>query len=319
MTQSFAFSATAILPILFIAVLGFVLQKTAVLNEEFFAFLHKLVFHVALPLLVFLQIYRMDFSAAPKPEFLLFCVVSMTVCYLGGLIVSALAFQDRATAGAMAQGMTRSTFSIVGLPLAEGLFGEAGLTAATVLLPPVLIFNNAFAVIMLSVLSPTKQERGFQKTATKILLGIVKNPLILGMLAALLCKWASIELPTVALETVSSLADTAQPLALLCLGAGFVKESLHGRVRLFVLGSVVKTILLPLIFCTAGILCGFRGIDLGLICILFGGPTTISSYIMAKNMDADAPLTAQIVLLSTVMSAFTLFFAFSLFHMLGLL
>lgn len=325
MTESLQFSATALLPVLLVSLLGYLLKRFSVLTEEFFEFLHKLVFHAALPALIFLQIFRMDFTQMPEASFLLFCTVSMVVCYGGGMLACAVFIRDKKTAGAMAQAMTRSTFSIVGLPLAEGLFGAAGKLGASLLLAPVVIFNNAFAVLMLTVLNPAREKQRFSKTARSILAGIVKNPLIIGMLLALLLRvvfqglsqslGTVVTLPDFLLETLDSFSAIAQPLALLCLGAGFVKEGLRGRGRLAVVASCVKTIFLPLVFCTAAILCGFRGVELGLVCILFGGPTTISSYIMAKNMNSDEVLTGQVVLLSTVMSAFTLFFTFFLLHL----
>ncbi len=319
MTESLGFSASALLPILLLALLGYLLKRLRVLSEEFFAFLHKLVFRAALPTLIFLQLYQMDFSAAPDASYLLFCCISMAVCYLAGMLLSAFLIRDKRKAGAMAQGMTRSTFSIVGLPLAEGLFGEAGLSCASLLLPPVVIFNNAFAVITLSVLNPEKEKGDFKKALHSIFFGILKNPLILGMLVAFLVKGLQIQLPEFIVSTVSDFSGIAQPLALLCLGAGFAKEGLTGRAHLALIASAVKTVLLPLIFCFAAILFGFRGVELGLVCILFGGPTTISSYIMAKNMGSDEVLTGQIVLLSTMMSAFTLFIFFFLLHFAGLL
>lgn len=310
MLDSLWFSASAILPILLLSLIGFSLCKSGAFPMRFFDFLHKLVFRAALPALIFIQLYDTDFSALPEASFLLFCVLAMTVCYILGMVVSALFVKDRKKAGAFAQGMTRSTFSILGLPLAGGLFGEAGLRAAALLLPLVVIWNNAFAVIMLSLFREDREKGGFWKTLLAVLRGIVTNPLIIGMLLALLCKWARLTLPDFLLTTTQGFSAIAQPLALLCLGAGFAKEGLRGRVTLAVVASILKTIVIPVIFCGAAILLGFRGVDLGLVCILFGGPTTISSYIMAKNMHADEVLTGQIVLLSTLMSAVTLFFAF---------
>lgn len=311
MLDSFSFSATAILPILLIALLGYLLRRFNVLSEEFFSHAHKLVFQAALPALIFYQIWGMDFSVFPNLNYWLFCVGAMTLCYSLGLVLSGVFIKDRKKAGAMAQGMTRSTFSIVGLPLAEGLFGTAGLQLATLLLPTVIIFNNVFAVLMLSVYAPEQQKGDLKKNVQNVLLCIVKNPLILAMVLALAAKafslCLSVALPSFILSAVSSFSSIAQPLAILCLGAGFVRKSLRGRIRLALFASITKTVILPLVFCASAILFGFRDVELGLVCIIFGGPTTISSYIMAKNMGSDEVLTGQIVLLSTLMSAFTLF------------
>lgn len=319
MTESILFSAGAILPILLICLLGYLLTKSSSFGEDFFDFLHKLVYRAALPALVFLQIYEMDWQTAPQIDYLLFCVVAMILCYSLGLLICALTIRNRRTAGAMAQGMTRSTFSIVGLPLAEGLFGQVGLTTATLLLPPAVILNNAFAVLMLTVLSERHGQGGARKTARSVLVGILTNPLILGMLLAFFVRALSISLPAFVVSGVRDFSAIAQPLALLCLGAGFAKGRSRTRLGLASLAAVVKTVVLPLIFCSLAILFSFRGVQLGVVCILFGGPTTISSYIMAKNMDSDASLAGQIVLLSTVASVFTLFVAFFLLHATGLL
>ena len=310
MLDSLSFSATAILPILLLSLLGFLLKRFGVLSEAFFDNSHKLVFRAALPALIFDQIYKMDFSVFPETRFLVFCIVAMTVCYSLGFFACALFVRDRKKAGAMAQGMTRSTFSIVGLPLAEGLFGTEGLRLATLLLPSVIIFNNAFAVMMLTAFNPEREKGEWKRNLLPMLMGILKNPLILGMLIALCAKGVRLTLPVFAVSAISDFSVIAQPLALLCLGAGFAREGLQGRIGLAVLASVVKTVVLPLAFCSAAVIFGFRGVELGLVCILFGGPTTISSYIMAKNMGSDEVLTGQIVLLATIMSVFTLFLAF---------
>ena len=67
------------------------------------------------------------------------------------------------------------------------------------------------------------------------------------------------------------------------------------------------------------VLLGFRGGELGAIFILFMAPTAISSYIMAKNMHSDDQLAAQILILTTLTSCFTLTAGIFLLRSLGLL
>ncbi len=319
MTSSLWFSASAILPIMLLAAIGYLFKRFTKADEAFFSFLNQFVFQLALPVLVFLQLYDTDFSELSSDSaFLGFSVACMIVCYLGGMGFSALLVRDRRKTGAFAQGMTRSTFSIVGLPLAEGLFGAEGLRLAALLLPFAVILNNVFAVLMLSVFRPKERKEATKTVLLKMLKNILFNPLIDAMLLAVLFHLCSIRLPDLLYQTASGFSKVAQPLALICLGAGFAKEGLRGRVRLAIFASVLKTVVLPLAFGFLAIACGYRGAYLGVLCILFGGPTTISSYVMAKNMDADEVLTGQIVLLSTLMSAFTLFLLFFGLHELAL-
>lgn len=318
MIDSLWFATSALLPILLLAVLGYFLKFFGLLSEEFYNSLHKFVFKISLPILIFVQIYNIEFSALPDTQYIMFCGLSMFICYGGGLAICAFLIKDRRKAGALAQGMTRSTFSIVGLPLAGGLFGEQGLALASLLLPLVIVFNNVFAVVILGVMAPREKRLNSASIVRKVTLGIITNPLILAMIFSFVLRLLPFRLPSFILNAAEDLGATAQPLALLCLGGGFAKEGLRGRIRLAIVGSMVKTIVLPFLFCAAAFLCGYRGVELGMVCILFGGPTTISSYIMAKNMDSDEVLAGQIVLLSTLMSAFTLFFAFFMMRFLEL-
>ena len=64
--------------------------------------------------------------------------------------------------------------------------------------------------------------------------------------------------------------------------------------------------MLPIIAVTAAVLVGLRGPSLGVVLICFGAPTAVSSYIMAKKMDNDHELAAQILLLSTFVCVFTI-------------
>ena len=51
---------------------------------------------------------------------------------------------------------------------------------------------------------------------------------------------------------------------------------------------------------------GFRDQAMVALVILCGAPSTVSGYVMAKNMGGDHVLAASIVVLSTALSAVTL-------------
>ena len=68
-----------------------------------------------------------------------------------------------------------------------------------------------------------------------------------------------------------------------------------------------RTVIVPAIAVTAAALFGLRGPALGVVLICFGAPTAVTSYIMAKKMDNDHELAAQILLLSTMLCVFTIF------------
>ena len=69
------------------------------------------------------------------------------------------------------------------------------------------------------------------------------------------------------------------------------------------------------------IIIGLGGVSPGLsgsvLMILFGSPCAVSSYTMAAQMDGDAELAAQQVMLTTLLSSVTMFLMIFTFKSLG--
>ena len=64
---------------------------------------------------------------------------------------------------------------------------------------------------------------------------------------------------------------------------------------------------MPLLFLPPAVLLGFRGQALASLLTMYASPAAISGYIMAQNENADAHLAGQNVVITSVVSCFTLF------------
>jgi hypothetical protein len=62
---------------------------------------------------------------------------------------------------------------------------------------------------------------------------------------------------------------------------------------------------------------GFRNEELVAILVMLGSATTVSSYVMARNMGHEGVLSSTTVMLTTLLSAFTLTFWLWLLRSLG--
>jgi hypothetical protein len=65
-------------------------------------------------------------------------------------------------------------------------------------------------------------------------------------------------------------------------------------------------LILPAIFLPVGIALGFNADELVAILVMVGAPSTVTGYIMAKNMNNDYVLSSNIIVLSTLLSSVTL-------------
>ena len=307
MLSNLTYSVNAILPIFLLAVFGALLKKFGKISDAFIETADWLVFRIALPVMLFLEVAGSSLAESLDVRLIMFLVVSVTVTFLTVSVVAALTVRDRSKRGALIQGSCRSNFAILGVPLAVNMFGDAGGEVIAIAIPFVILMFNSYSVVILSVFSADGDRKLNRDTLIGILKNIVTNPLIIGIAIALPFMLFEIELPAAANKTLTYLSNLTTPLALISLGANFRTESLKGRVGYALIGALMKTIILPAAAVTAAVLVGLRGPSLGVVLICFGAPTAVTSYIMAKKMGNDHELAAQILLLSTMVCALTIF------------
>ena len=316
------YSLNCVVPLFAVIGLGVLLRRLGVLNEGFVDAGTKLGFRVALPCLLFTQVAEADLTRAIDPKLCWFTIVS--VALVTGLLclITPRLVKSRAACGALVQGIFRGNFAILGIPLAINMFGTEGAAPTALLLPVTVPLYNILAVLVLSLFAPEDGAAGGSARKVpgfgKVLLGIVTNPLIIGIALAMPLSLLRVELPEMVSRTLDSVASLATPVALLCLGAQFDWKNARQNLRLTIPAALVKQALIPAVMLTAAALFGFRDGELGALFIVFMAPSSVSSYIMAKNMRSDAQLAAQMILWTTLLSMFTMFLGIYILRSLGL-
>ena len=76
--------------------------------------------------------------------------------------------------------------------------------------------------------------------------------------------------------------------------------------RPVILAVLLKLVILASVFLPIAVTLGFRTEKLIAILVMLGSATTVSSYVMARNMGHKGVLTSSVVMLTTLLSAFTL-------------
>ena len=131
----------------------------------------------------------------------------------------------------------------------------------------------------------------------------MKNPIIIGIVLGVPFSVFDIPIPAIPLRTIGYIAQTATPIALIAIGAGFDSQQAITRLKPSLIATVIK---LVIIFLPAAIWMGFDSSEIVAILIMVGAPATVSGYIMAKNMDNDYVLSSNIIVISTLLSSVTL-------------
>ncbi len=307
MLSNLTYSVNAVLPIFILVIIGYLLKRFNFITDGFCEVAEKVVFKIALPIMLFQEVAGSSMDVIGDMSLITFCVITVTASFALTTILSLACIKDVSKRGAFIQGMCRSNFAILGVPIADNMFGEAGTQIIAIVMPFVILMFNSYSVIILSLFSSDAEKKLNKKSVLGILKNIVTNPLIIGVVLGLPFMFFGWEMPVIADKSLTYLKNLCTPLALMSLGANFKPADMKGRVGYAIVSALGKTVLLPGIMVTLAALLGFRGPSLGVVLVLFGAPTAVSSYIMAKKMKNDGELAAQILLLTTMLCIFTIF------------
>ncbi|MDD3346569.1 AEC family transporter [Oscillibacter sp.] len=334
MKETFVYTLHAILPILFIIVLGYFVRRVGPWSESFYKQLNSLCFRLFLPIQLFCNVYGIDDLTNMNWRVIGYLFSSVFFCLLAGLLAAKLFIPDRRQKGVITQVAFRSNQAILGLPLANALGGDAAMAFASMATSVCVPLFNVLAVIVLTVFGGDGEKRTSARTLVR---RVVSNPLILGALSGLLVVLIRQFLPTVDGVSVftirnqlpslyaaaTNLSKVASPVMLFVLGTrlnfGAVSE---------LLPQLTLGVLLRLVICPAAVIgmavalrtpLGLTSLEIPTLVAVASTPVAVSSAVMAQEMGGDDQLANQLVVWTSALSMVSIFCIVYILRVGGLL
>lgn len=320
------FVINAILPIILMILVGYFLKRIKLLEEDVAKKLNTLVFRVFLPIMLFLNVYKIQSFSEIDFVFVWYAVGITVLLFLIGIPIMGLLFKDNRQRSVMLQGIFRANYALVGIPLAESLFGSEGSIMAALLSAFIVPIFNILAVICLTIYSAGDKK----PSIAGVFKGIAKNPLIQGIF----CGFIALGLRAILVElgvefrltdmapiykTLQNLSSIATPLSLLVLGARFELSAIPYLKKHIIIAVINRVVIVPLVGISLALaLNRFTGAQFASFIACFCTPVAVSSVPMSQEMGADADLMGQIVVWTTVFSAFSIFIASYVLRVLGI-
>ena len=300
--ENLIFSLNATIPIFLMMLLGMLFRKLGWMDEVFAAKMNKFVFLVPLPVLLFEQLATVDFSEVWDIKFILFCFVVTAISITISTLISLL-WKDRSVKGEFIQATYRSSAALLGIAFIQNIYGTAGM-APLMIIGSVPLYN-IMAVVVLSVFKPGNNS--FDKALVKkTLKGIATNPIIIGIVAGFVWSALKLPMPSILHKTVSSIGATATPMGLMSMGATFEMKKATSKMKPTLVAVFMKLIGFCAIFLPMAALLGFRNEEMIAILVMLGSATTVSCFVMARNMGHEGTLSSGVIMMTTLLSAFTL-------------
>lgn len=300
------FSLNATLPIFIMMMLGYFLRRTGLVTQEFADAANTFVFKICLPLVLFDDLYQMDIAAAWDGGFVAFCAAatlgSIALCWL-----VSRAFGKQPWRGEFIQASYRSGAAFLGIAFLLSIYGEAG--AAPLMVIGAVPIYNVSAVVILELMRPGKVDRGVSPELIRSTIkGIVTNPIILGIVAGVAWSLLRIPMPQVLGTAVADVGGIATPLGLIALGASFSFRRAFAVGTPSIVASAIKLVGLELVFLPMALAAGYTGQKLVAVMMMLGLPSTVSGYVMARNMGYEGAVNSSVVMLTTLLSSVTITF-----------
>lgn len=293
--------ATTIIPVFIVIFVGLIARRQGFLSTEFTNQANRLVYHLAIPAMVFLAIAKTDLHS--QMNITVICVslgMVLLVFFISWLLTLLLAVKNFSR-GSFIQCSFHGNLGYIGFAIAFYFLGDEGLVKGAIIASFVMIVQNILAILVLQYYNRQGQSLS-RWQAVKTALG---NPVILSAVAGILFSLMNLELPLVIDRALSIIKGMALPLALLIIGATLSFEQFKSRMKLILFSSAAKLIVMPGISLLCFTILNINRVEYLPAIIILAAPSATLTYVMAMEIGGDPELAGAAISFSTLVSAMT--------------
>jgi len=283
-----------ILPIFIIAGFGFALQRWQTIDKHT---LSKVTLYVLSPSLVFSSLVNSRLPGEELLDLVAFTIVNITAMAIVAIVVaSALRLPRRALVTLLVVTIFVNSGNY-GLTLVQLRYGEAGLSRAIVYYTTSTILLYSVGIFLASM-----GELHWRQALGRML----RLPPAYAALGAILVYAFNIPVPAPLLRAVEVAGQGAIPVMLLVLGMQI--SSMQGGLewRLAAPAVILRLLVAPVMAVLVAALLGITGLGRATSVIEASMPTAVITIILATEFDLQPSAVTSIVILTTLLSPFTL-------------
>lgn len=282
--------------------IGFIIYRLQIVNDQMVTDLTRLILDVTLPALILISM-NFEFSSEILQESILLFLISLAI-YLGSWVFGVGA--TRLIKGsikwkAVYQFMlVFPNIGFMGYPVIAAVFGKLGVFYTSV-------FNLTFG-LMVWTLGVWIYQRGTNEGKFNFRWRSLMTPGIVATVVGFILFLISFDFPEPIFKTLEMLGGITTPLSMITVGAMLGRSSLRtiwGTFSIY-LFSFFRLLVLPVLVLLIMLPFGFSEIMLGTSVVLVGMPAAANTAMFASRYNGDADLASRVVFLSTLFSIITI-------------
>ncbi|MCB1538802.1 MAG: AEC family transporter [Alphaproteobacteria bacterium] len=295
-----------VLPVFGIMLAGYLCGRFALLGQGSSQALNGYVYYVALPALFFLSMSRVPVNQAFDPGFLGAYGGAAAILFIVAMVIARFAFPNRVGGlGLHAMSAIFANTGYMGIPLLLIAYGDAGRLPGIIssLFNGVLVMGVVTAILEIDAHAGS----GFLAILRKIAIGVLRSPLMMSAAAGLLVSGFEVTLPPAFVTFCDLLGATAGPCALFAIGLFMVGKSIRAGLGEVMWVTLLKLVAQPLLtWWLAYEVFHLEATWAASAVIMAALPTGALSFVLAQRYVVYIERATSVILISTVLSVFTL-------------
>jgi malonate transporter len=299
----YAFQIT--IPIILTAGLGWVAGRLFRFPENAETALTRYVVYLAAPAALLVAVAESNLEELLNAKLVLATIIAYALAFGGVLLVHRLALRrslgDSAFAGFA---VAKFNLIIIGFPLVFSVAGAKG--------TPALVINAFISYLALTPLAlflhgmsgdKGAERAGLARAALNGVKETITNPLIIGSLLGLLVLVLGAKVPTILDAPLRMIGKSVVPVGLVAVGLSIREIKPENWGLEIWLMSITKVLVVPAVTVGLALLLDLGPDSAVSLVLLFCAPSAVVAYALAREVDAYAQESGEIVVLTTILAA----------------
>lgn len=289
-------------PLFLIILLGAILRRFKVADENWQKVLNDYAFKIGFPALIFLALYKTEFSMEIHAQLLLvnfiFLVSIMLFFFFTGKLFKIKAKFLKTLIICAVFG----NVAYLGIPVIENVFGINAVSTASLVISVYLFVVFTLGISAMELIEQKKLN------LAKIATSLIKNPLLIATILGLLFSIFDLDLPKIITKSLQIISNSVTPIVLLVIGL-FLGHAKIGKLKDWVpvfLFSAFTLFVVPGILFFGLKFFGEIPLNFPESIVLAAMPLAITPFAFADRYNLDSDFIAKTITLSTIFSIFTI-------------
>jgi predicted permease len=287
-----------IVPFFLVLFIGYCFAKFKLVEPDWTRILNLFALRVAFPALIFSSLAKSEIIFQDQKILILVNSLYVFACFGLAIIVSKIFRLPEKIKLTLFIVFPFGNIAYLGMPLVNEIYGGKSVTPVSIILGIYLFWIFTLGIYYLEM----KKDK--KRPIKAVVINLVKNPLLIGVLAGIIASFIGISKQNVLLKSTEMIARSATPVVLFSIGI-FISQIKIGTIREWGgigLFTIAKLLILP--FLLYIFLVQFKLIQLPyqLSVIEASMPLALTPYALSQEYDMDAGFIAKSILLTTILS-----------------